>query len=137
MPDSWSEPRPPEGCVYDWYVRGSELLAAGSVHAAAAVLGQAHRAEPASASIRETLARALFDTRRYDEAERLFRTAAATDPVDDYAHYGLGLALYRQGAVEESVEPLAIAVAMRPGAKHYVDALTQARATIRARRDAR
>ena len=137
MSDQAGPPRSPspEGDVYDWYVRGQALLTRGSAQAAVALLERAHRAEPASASIRETLARALFDAHRYGEAEAHFRVAAERDPVDDYAHFGLGLALYRQGAIEAAVEPLALAVAMRPGHKHYADALAQARATQRARRD--
>lgn len=126
-------PHPPEGGVYEWYQRGLELLAAGSPDAAAAVLEHAHAAEPGSASVREALARALFDARHYRGAEELFREAADTDPADDYAQFGLGLALYRQGDPQAAVEPLSLAVAMRPGRKEYQEALRQARATLRAR----
>jgi tetratricopeptide (TPR) repeat protein len=125
----------PEGDVYEWYVRGQALLARGSAAAAAALLERAHQAEPASASIQETLARALFDAHRYGEAEAHFRAAVERHPSDDYAHFGLGLALYRQGAIEAALEPLALAAAMRPAHKQYADALAQARATQRARRD--
>ncbi len=125
---------PPAGGVYDWYIRGLELLASGSPDAAAALLRHAHRAEPGSASVREALARALFDAHRYDEAEEIFGAAAATDPADDYACFGLGLARYRRGQVEAALEPLALAVAMRPQRQDYVEALRQARATVRARR---
>lgn len=125
---------PPDGGVYDWYRRGVDLLATGSPEAAATLLWHAHRAEPDSASVREALARALFDAHRYDEAEELFSTATATDPADDYAHFGLGLARYRRGEVEAALEPLALAAAMRPEQRHYAEALRQARATMRARR---
>ncbi|MGN6600789.1 MAG: tetratricopeptide repeat protein [Actinomycetes bacterium] len=131
-PDEWGS-RQPEGGVYEWYRRGLELLAAGSPDAAAAVLEHARSAEPGSASVREALARALFDAKNNRDAEELFREAAATDPADDYAQFGLGLALYRQGDAERAVEPLSIAVAMRPGRKEYQEALRQARATVRAR----
>lgn len=120
--------------MYDWYRRGLDMLEAGSPEAAATLLWHAHRAEPGSASIREALARALFDAHRYDEAEDLFGTATATDPTDDYAHFGLGLARYRRGEVEAALEPLALAAAMRPEQRHYAEALRQARATLRARR---
>lgn len=125
----------PEGSVYDWYQRGLSLLRAGSAEAAAAVLEHAHRAEPDSANIREAFARALFDSRRYDAAEELFRTAAAQDPTDHYAQFGLGLALTRRGQHEQALSPLALAVAMCPDNTHYSTALAQARATVRARRD--
>jgi tetratricopeptide (TPR) repeat protein len=125
----------PAGTVYDWYQRGLSLLRSGSAEAAAAVLAHAHRAEPASANIREAFARALFDSRRYDAAEELFRAAAAEDPTDHYAHFGLGLALSRRGRHEQALSPLALAVAMCPENAHYTTALAQARATVRARQD--
>lgn len=127
------EGTPPTGSVYDWYQRGLALLRSGSAEAAAAVLAHAHYAEPGSASVREAFARALFDSRRYDDAEALFRLAATADPTDHYAQFGLGLALSRRGEHERALSPLALAVAMRPDISHYVSALRQARATVRAR----
>ena len=59
----------PAGEVYDWYVRGLELLDSGNAEAAASILAHAHAREPESASILEALARASFDARRYDTAE--------------------------------------------------------------------
>jgi thioredoxin-like negative regulator of GroEL len=56
------------------------------------------------------------------------------DPADHYARYGLGMASVRMGNVEAAVEQLALAAAMRPDQQHYVSALREARATIRARR---
>ena len=58
----------PSGDVYDWYVRGLELLAAGNPAAAAALLEHAHRAEPASRSIREALARAQYGSGAFRRA---------------------------------------------------------------------
>jgi tetratricopeptide (TPR) repeat protein len=135
-PDQEREPRPaaPEGEVYDWYVRGLDLLGGGSPDAAAALLAHAHASEPDSASIREALARALFDARRYEEAATQFTELIARNPNDDYAQFGLGLCHRRLGRVEESVEHLALAAAMRPDRAAYVDALRDARATLRARR---
>jgi Flp pilus assembly protein TadD len=57
-------------------------------------------------------------------------------PSDDYAHFGLGLALARTGNHAAAAEYLALAAAMRPDDSHYTDALRQVRATLRARGNA-
>ncbi len=125
----------PAGEVYDWYRRGLALLDSGNPQAAAHLLERAHLDEPHSMSIREALARALFDAGRYEPAADSFRSIIATRPDDDYAQFGLGLALSRLGRPDAAVEHLALAVAMRPHRREYLDALRQARATLRARGD--
>ena len=54
-------------------------------------------------------------------------------PSDDYAQFGLGLALARTGDPGAAAEHLALAAAMRPNLRHYTDALRSVRATLRAR----
>ena len=127
----------PEGDVHDWYRRGMDLLGRGSPAAAAQVLQRASAAEPGSHSIREALARAQFDAGRYAEAADNFRVIVEASPSDDYAHFGLGLALARSGDHAAAAEYLALASAMRPDAAHYTEALRSVRATLRARADAR
>lgn len=126
-------PAPPAGSVYDWYVRGKELLAAGDAAAASQVLTHAADAEPASRSVREALARALFDAGRYAEARTAFGALVAADPVDDYALFGYGLAAGRLGDHREAVEHLALAAAMRPDLEHYARALRRSRAALESR----
>jgi Flp pilus assembly protein TadD len=125
-------PDPPD--VYAWYTTGMELLGKGSPAAAAQVLQRAADAEPASRSVREALARAQFDTGRYAEAADNFRVIVEASPSDDYAHFGLGLALARTGDHQAAAEYLALAAAMRPDRKPYTDALRQVRAVLRARK---
>jgi Flp pilus assembly protein TadD len=132
--DGVPSPGAPGGTVYDWYVRALELLARGDAAAAAQLLERAHRDEPDSPAVREALGRALFDAGRYGEAVVAFEALIARRPDDDYAHFGLGLALARQGRYEPAVEHLALAAAMRPERSHYVRALRESRATLRARR---
>ena len=127
----------PEGDVHAWYQRGMELLSRGSPAAAAQVLQRAAAAEPASRSVREALARAQFDAGRYTEAADNFRVIVEASPSDDYAHFGLGLALARTGDHAAAAEHLALAAAMRPDAAHYTEALRSVRATLRAREEAR
>jgi Flp pilus assembly protein TadD len=123
----------PEGDVHDWYRRGMDLLGRGSPAAAAQVLQRASAAEPASRSVREALARAQFDAGRYAEAADNFRVIVEASPSDDYAHFGLGLALARTGDHAAAAEYLALAAAMRPDVAHYTEALRSVRATLRAR----
>ena len=135
---SWDSPfqdnTPETQDVHAWYTTGMELLGKGSPAAAAQVLQRAAEAEPHSRSVREALARAQFDTGRYAEAADNFRVIVEASPSDDYAHFGLGLALARIGDHKAAAEYLALAAAMRPDRKPYTDALRQVRATLRARK---
>lgn len=109
--------------AYDLYARGSGLLAAGSAHAAVAPLRRAKSLEPDKGSIREALARALFRSGRMHGARREFAKAVQIDPVNDYAHFGLGLACERTGQRTRAVAHLKLAVAMRPEREEYRAAL--------------
>src|SRR5579859_7648440 len=118
----------PGGDSYAWYRRGLDLLSRGSPAAAA---------EPGARSIREALARAQFDAGRYAQAADNFRQNVEAIPSDDYAHFGLGLALARGGDPAAAAEHLALAAAMRPELAHYTEALRGVRATLAARAQAR
>jgi Flp pilus assembly protein TadD len=100
-------------------------------------LQRASTAEPHSRSVREALARAQFDAGRYAEAADNFRMIVEASPSDDYANFGLGLALARMGDHAAAAEYLALAAAMRPDAAHYTDALRSVRATLQAMKQAR
>jgi Flp pilus assembly protein TadD len=121
------------GDTYDLYQRGLELLGRGSAAAAAQLLERAAAAEPQSRSILEALARAQFDAGRYTAAAGNFRRIVEASPSDDYAQFGLGLALARTGDPGAAAEHLALAAAMQPDRRHYADALRSVRATLRAR----
>ena len=126
-------PDGPQGDPHAWYQRGLELLSRGSPAAAAQILQRAVAAEPGSRSVREALARAQFDARRYTEAAGNFRLIVEASPADDYAHFGLGLSLARSGDPASAAEHLALAAAMRPDARHYTNALLAVRATLHSR----
>ena len=126
----------PGGDSYAWYRRGLDLLSRGSAAAAAQLLARANTAEPGSRSVLEALARAQFDAHRYGDAAESFRQIVDASPADDYAQFGLGLALARTGNPRGAAEHLALAAAMRPDLRHYADALRGVRATLRARREA-
>jgi tetratricopeptide (TPR) repeat protein len=122
----------PGGDSYAWYRRGLDLLSRGSPAAAAELLQRAADAEPGARSIREALARAQFDAGRYAQAAANFRQNVEAIPSDDYAHFGLGLALARSGDPAAAAEHLALAAAMRPELAHYTEALRGVRATLAA-----
>jgi Flp pilus assembly protein TadD len=125
-----------EADTYQLYQRGLDLLGRGSAAAAAQLLQRAAAAEPQSRSILEALARAQFDTGQYRAAAGNFRRIVDASPTDDYAQFGLGLALARNGDPGAAAEHLALAAAMRPNLRHYTDALRNVRATLRARKAA-
>ncbi len=140
-PDDATAARPddtagePAGDAYAWYQRGIELLRKRSPAAAAQLLERACDAEPQSRMVREALARAQFDAGWYSLAAGNFRLIVEASPADDYAHFGLGLALARTGEPGQAAEYLALAAAMRPDLPHYSAALRDVRATLRARAD--
>lgn len=125
----------PAGGLYEWLRRGTELLEKGDAAAAATLLDRAHAAEPTSASVLEALARARFDSGRYESAAEAFASLVDVEPASDYAHFGLGLSLFRLGRVSDAEPHLAMAAAMRPERAEYGRHLREVRAT-RAARDA-
>jgi tetratricopeptide (TPR) repeat protein len=126
-----------DGDIYGLYQRGLQLLERGSAAAAAQLLQRAAEAEPQSRSVLEALARAQFDAGRYADAAGNFRRIVDASPSDDYAQFGLGLALARTGDHGAAAEHLALAAAMRPNLRHYTDALRSVRATLSARNQLR
>jgi Flp pilus assembly protein TadD len=90
------------------------------------VLERARDLEPDKSSVRETLARAYFRTGRFSAAAAEFARTVEIDPVNDYAHFGLGLCLLRQGDRLGARRHLKLALAMRPDQEHYRDALARA-----------
>jgi Flp pilus assembly protein TadD len=109
--------------AYDLLMRAREFLRTGHPHQAAMLLSEAKLLEPEKASIRETLARALYLSGRNARARREFAKAVQIDPVNDYAHFGLALACARTGERTRAIAHLKLAIAMRPGAQEYQDAL--------------
>ena len=127
----------PDGGPFEWVQRGLELLDGGDAGPAAVLLEHAATREPESSSICEALSRAYYDVGHYEQAAAGFQRLLALIPTSDYGHFGLGLALTRLDRFELAGEHLAMAVAMRPDRREYVDRLRQVRATLDARRAAR
>jgi Flp pilus assembly protein TadD len=111
--------------AYDAYQEGTRLLESENPHAAVVALERARDLEPDKASIRETLARAYFRTGRFPAARAEFARTVEMDPVNDYAHFGLGLCLFRQGDHLGARRHLKLACAMRPDQADYRHALAR------------
>jgi Flp pilus assembly protein TadD len=105
--------------TYDLFQKGSEQLKKGMAAQATVSLEKAKKREPDKASIRERLGIAYFRLQRYEEAESEFRAMLEISPNDDYAHYGLGRALEKQGRDAEANGHYKLASALRPGSEHY------------------
>ena len=116
------------GEAYLRFQEGSRLLDSGNTHAAVVALERARDLEPDKGSIREALARAYFRTKRIDAARAEFERVLELDPVNDYAHFGLGLCLLRSGDRDGARGHLKMAMIMRPDLEAYQDALRQASA---------
>ena len=104
---------------------GVRLLDGKNAHAAVVALERARDLEPEKGSIRETLGRAYFRTGRFGAAGAEFAKALELDPVNDYAHFGLGLCLIRAGDTAAARGHLRLATVMRPEVDAYRDALAE------------
>jgi Flp pilus assembly protein TadD len=100
--------------AYEAFQEGSRLLAGAHPHAASVALERARDLEPDKGSIREALGRAYFSSGRFTDAGAEFERAIELDPVNDYAHFGLGLSRLRLGDAFGARRHLKLAVAMRP-----------------------
>ena len=109
--------------AYELVERAREFLRSGHPHQAAMLLGEAKLLEPDKGSIREALGRALYLSGRTARARREFAKAVQIDPVNDYAHFGLALSCARTGQRSRAIGHLKLAIAMRPGAEEYREAL--------------
>lgn len=121
--------RPPPGGpmqAYEAFQQGVKLLRDGHPHAAVQPLERARELEPEKGSVREALARAYYNSQRYRAAHDEFLETLSISPVNDYAHFGLGLCLIRLGEREAARAHLRLAVAMNPDPEHYRRALAEA-----------
>jgi Flp pilus assembly protein TadD len=117
-----------DGEAYVRFQEGSRLLDSGNAHAAVVALERARELEPDKGSIREALARAYFRSQQVDAARAEFEKVLELDPVNDYAHFGLGMCLLRKGDRAAARGHLKMATIMRPEEEAYQDALRQASA---------
>ena len=126
----------PAGEPHEWFRRSRDLLDRGDAGASLVLIDRVLDADPSSWAAREIRARALFDSQNFVAAAEEFERITLARPDDDYAHYGLGMSLWRLQRFPDAADHLALAAVMRPTDDRYVRALTQVRATLRARTEA-
>lgn len=122
----------PSGSEYDWYKRACDLLESGD-SAASVILFQRLRAVDSSPSVLEGLGRALLDAKRYEQAAKVLGDLVEVSPDNDYAHFALGLSLWRLQRFIPARDHLAMAFVMNPQRSEYGTALSQVKSTLRHR----
>ena len=115
----------PDDGPYEWFVQASRLLDDGRSPEAADLFAQVVAADPSSRSAWEGLARARFDSQEYEQAAQAFTRLVEIAPDEDYAHFGLGLCLWRLRQFPQARDHLGMAVVMRPNRADYASALGQ------------
>lgn len=115
--------------AYVAFQEGTRLLAGNNAHAAVIALERARTLEPEKGSVREALARAYYRAGRFDAAEQEFHAALDIEPVNDYAHFGIGLCRLRAGDRTGARGHLRQATVMRPENADYRAALDEVDAT--------
>lgn len=109
--------------AYELLIRGRKLLADRRNHQAVMVLQRACELEPEKGSVREALARALYNTGDTRRAGKEFEEAMRLNPADHYPYFGLALCTARLGDKKRAAGLLKIAIAMRPDLPDYRRAL--------------
>lgn len=109
--------------TYSLYQKGLKLLKLNRPEQAILFLEEAKSLEPGKGSIREALARSYYNCGRFDLAREHFEKAIEIDPTNDYAHFGLGLCLVKQGDIARAAGHIKIALAMKPDNTTYQRAL--------------
>ncbi|HWB27769.1 MAG TPA: tetratricopeptide repeat protein [Chitinophagaceae bacterium] len=83
-------------------------------HASAVLQGN-----PDDADALQIIGHCRLDTGRYDEAIKLFQQCLAAEPDDDYVHYLIAFAYYRNKGRDNAVAFLKSAISLNPHASAY------------------
>jgi Flp pilus assembly protein TadD len=109
--------------AYGLLMKGRKLLEEGHPHQAVIALEKASLLEPNKMSIREALARALYNSGQTKRAGEEFARLVEAEPANDYGHFGLGLCHLRTGKRSLARGHLKLAVVLRPDYGLYREAL--------------
>jgi tetratricopeptide (TPR) repeat protein len=109
--------------TYDLFIQGKKLAKENEHLRAIMFFEKAKKLEPEKGSIREALAFSYYKCGLYTSAKENFSKAINIDAANDYAHYGLGLCLLKEGKINAALGHLKIALAMKPGNLFYSKAV--------------
>ncbi len=118
-----------EMTTYDRYRLGQAYVDAGDPLAAARVLEPAVDGGSTSAALWLVLAQAYVASSRLRPAHRACERVVELAPTDDYARFGLGRALERQGRRAEALAQYRLAFALSPK-PDYAEALRRVEARL-------
>lgn len=110
-----------------WFDRAAALHNGGRPSQAAELLCRALMLEPTFACLREALGRAQFDAKQLLAARMTFSAMTALNPLDHYAHFGLGLTRAELGDLAGAIRALERGVALAPDEIKYLVALEHLR----------
>ena len=105
--------------AYELFSEGKALVSSNDHLNAIMFFERAKELEPEKGSIREALARSYYNCGLYPSAKKHFSKAIEIDPANDYAYFGLGLCLIKEGKFKAALGQLKIAAAMKPENETY------------------
>lgn len=109
--------------TYNLFAKGKKLAKENEHLKAVMLFEKAKKLEPEKGSIREALAFSYYKCGLYSSAKENFLKAISIDAANDYAHYGLGLCLLKEGKINKALGHLKIAMAMKPDNIFYSKAV--------------
>ena len=109
--------------AYELFSEGKALVNRNNHLGAIMLFEKAKEIEPRKGSIREALARSYYICGFYKTAKKHFSKAIEIDAANDYAYFGLGLCLVKEGKFRPALGQLKIAYAMKPGNDAYKKAV--------------
>lgn len=105
--------------AYNLFQKAKKLIKKGKFLEATMLLEKARNLEPKKGSIREALAISYYNCGLYRSAKKNFIIALEIDVANDFAHYGLGLCLLKEGEINKALGHFKIARSMKPGSTLY------------------
>ncbi len=109
--------------AYEFFLEGKKLSSQNEFLKAIMLFEKAANLEPNKGSIREALALSYYNCGFYSSARKNFEKALEIDLSNDFAHYGLGLCLIKEGKISKALGHLKIAFAMKPNNSTYSQAI--------------
>jgi|WetSurMetagenome_2_1015567.scaffolds.fasta_scaffold1325491_1 tetratricopeptide (TPR) repeat protein len=109
--------------AYELFIEGKKFSEENEHLRAIMLFEKAISMEPRKGSIREALAASYYNCGFYEYAKINFEKALEIDLSNDFAHYGMGLCLIREGKISKALGHLKIALAMKPSNDLYFQAL--------------
>ncbi len=117
------EKKAQEELTYNLFQKGLHFLETGHPAQAAFLLEKVKKTEPRKGSVREALGRAYYKWQQFERAKAEFESAIEIDPLNHYAHFGLGLCFEKLKKKNMALRHLKLALAMAPHSLDYQRAL--------------